>query len=118
MTNTNEQTTTTQTLSPVERAEARVAKAKAAAERAAERAKAALAKATERAEQAENRDVRLTEAKRLVREVVQAEAARRFCLCGCGNPTPNGFFKPGHDARLLALTLKELAAEGWTPEGK
>lgn len=100
--------TTTTTMSPVERAEARVQKAREAAERAIEKAKAAQERAEQRLRESEGKDERTAEAKRIVREVVEAEAARRRCLCGCGANTPRAFFVPGHDARLLATTIREL----------
>lgn len=29
-----------------------------------------------------------------------------ICLCGCGDTTSGGRFRPGHDARLLAMVLR------------
>lgn len=98
----------TPVLSAVEKAEQRVAKAREAAERAIAKAKEAQAKAEQRLRESEGKDERTAEARRIVHEVVEAEAARRRCLCGCGANTPRAFFVPGHDARLLATTVREL----------
>lgn len=68
-------------------------------------------KAEKRAAEAEGKDERTAEARALVHAVVQQESDRRKCLCGCGANTPRAFFVPGHDARLLAATVRELAAE-------
>ena len=101
-------TTSATVLSPVERAEQRVAKAREAAEKAILKAKEAQAKAEQRLRESEGKDERTAEARRIVHEVVEAESARRRCLCGCGANTPRAFFVPGHDARLLAVTIREL----------
>lgn len=106
MQTTNEQTTTT--ITAVERAEQRVARAREAAEKAILKAKEAQAKAEQRLRESEGKDERTAEARQIVREVVEAESARRRCLCGCGANTPRAFFVPGHDARLLAVTIREL----------
>lgn len=110
-TQTTEPTTTAVPQSAVEKAEARVAKAKEAAERALAKAKEAQAKAEQRLLETEGKDERTARAKALVHEVVQVESDRRRCLCGCGANTPRAFFVPGHDARLLATTVRELLTE-------
>ena len=101
----------------IARAAANVAKAQAAATKAIERAKQQQEKATKRLNESEHREARIAEAKRLVREVVDAELERRKCLCGCGEQVV-GMFKPGHDARLLSVTVAELTKDGWVPELK
>ena len=104
-------TPVTTTPSAIDKASARVARAVEAANKAKQRAIDAQAKAEERLRNAGGKDERMAEAKRIIHEVIATEAARRVCLCGCGQPTPRAFFQPGHDARLLSVTLKELAAE-------
>lgn len=40
-----------------------------------------------------------------------------YCLCGCGEQTKGGEFRPGHDARYKAQLLNE-AADGRNPEAE
>ncbi len=104
-------TTTTTPTDPVTKAQARVLKAQEAAARAIERAKKAQATAEQRLATAGVRDEITAKAKEMLHEIVSVEAGRRVCLCGCGEPTPRAFFRPGHDARALSAIVKDLLRE-------
>lgn len=81
-----------------------VAKVDAAvvAETAADRAAAkAAAKEIRKAAAVQAR----SKAHEQIRELCEAEAAKRLCLCGCGAQTPKAFFVPGHDAKLLSRLM-------------
>lgn len=104
-------TTTPAFATPESKAEARVLALRERAERAASKARERVAKAEAALTDLATRDARTERAKAIVRAVVEAESARRRCLCGCGIETPRAFFVPGHDARLLSVTIRELAGE-------
>ena len=77
------------------------AAAKAAAKQATKDARDAKEK-----EEAARRLTARTNAHAEIARLVEAESARRLCLCGCGNTTPRAFFVPGHDSKLLSRLIE------------